>query len=723
MSLLSTKRIIIGVGALFLSLGVAGAVDAATTTKTSSGVVCTKVGTAGSDVLTGTAGKDVICGLGGNDTINALGGNDIIDGGVGNDVINAGDGNDTIYGGVGDDKLRGDAGNDTLNGDSGNDTETGGLGNDGLSGGLGDDSVSGGDGVDTLNGNDGTDVLSGDAGNDTENGGLGNDTLNGGVGDDALTGDDGNDTLNGNDGVDTFKGGAGNDTESGGAGNDNLEGGAGNDSIHGDQGNDRLLGDAGNDKIRGDQGDDGLIGGKGSDTLAGASGVPAQNERNLCEQDSNDTVTYCGFDNAAPWVESITLSKTRVDATSSAQTVLLTLHVTDGLMGVNAGFSQCAVMHESARSIEGSGEFRRISGDSIDGVYECTVTIGAGAAPGRWGISLTTWDLVGNHAEVDQMSDGKAFFGDPILDSTEDLWITNYGQGDVFSPRITDPIISATSIDTSNADTTIKVTMTITDDFSGVDGVTCGIGHKQIEFLDSIYGFGAGELKSGNSKSGTWECQIIVPKHAGQGKWTLTMDASDKTGKRYRLTSDPENPNAWIVDDIQSLYEPDPIISNGVNFFTQTGPGDDAPPLLKSITISETTINTSSKKQVITATITLGPEQFGIPEVKEFELIYEKTMAEFAMMDCPLSKTNKDKSTVFTCQVEVAVGSPKGPYQAMLLVYDSLGNRGDYRGNLCTGRWFDAATQEDLGKPGPVGVYNTDGKSGSSTNLNEGCAP
>ena len=52
------KRIVIGLGAALLSLGVATAVEAVTTTKTSSGVICTIVGTSGNNTLNGTAKKD-----------------------------------------------------------------------------------------------------------------------------------------------------------------------------------------------------------------------------------------------------------------------------------------------------------------------------------------------------------------------------------------------------------------------------------------------------------------------------------------------------------------------------------------------------------------------------------------------------------------------------------------------------------------------------------------
>lgn len=65
--------------------------------------VCTKTGTAGSDLLLGTAGADVLCGLGGDDLILGLGGNDILRGGNGKDLLIGGTGHNTLDGGPGQD--------------------------------------------------------------------------------------------------------------------------------------------------------------------------------------------------------------------------------------------------------------------------------------------------------------------------------------------------------------------------------------------------------------------------------------------------------------------------------------------------------------------------------------------------------------------------------------------------------------------------------------------
>ena len=857
-TLFTPKRVVIGIGALFLSLGVAGAVDAATTTKTSSGAVCTIVGTAGNDVLSGKTGNDVICGLGGNDTINGLGGNDIIDGGVGNDVINGGDGNDTIYGGVGDDKLRGDAGNDAvtgnagndtenggdgtdsllgsegtdvLSGDAGNDTENGGIGDDTINGGLGDDSLigdagndtenggdgvdiiqggdgndnllggagndsffgdggddtlAGGDGNDIVRGGDGTDTLSGDAGNDTEVGGLGNDTLNGGVGDDTLSGEagndkvsggDGTDTLSGNSGNDTLAGDAGNDTLGGGDGTDSVSGGVGDDSVNGDagndnlygndgtdainggdgndgvsgglgndsvngglgddtlsgnggndtigggdgndsltggDGNDRLLGEAGNDTMKGEAGNDGLIGGAGTDTLAGANGAPAQNERNLCERDVNDTVTYCGFDENAPYIVSADLEKTSVDSSVAAQTVVVTLHVTDELMGLE--YVGCSVIFEGARSFTGYDRGVRISGDAIDGVYTCKVTLPYGASTGRWGVNFDTRDRAGNLGLANQFTGYKNHSNLPeIMAQSPEHWITQTGPGDSESPRITNPVMNASNVDTSASSQTVVVEARITDDFTGVKRVQCAPRHGIAIDFNPGYGGAEATLKSGDSKDGIWTCSMKLPKGAGHGKWGVALFAWDGQGTYYSVESDMSDAHKWNVDDTALSYQAQPVtFDNAVNYFTQTGAGDDTLPEMISVTLDKETINTSSSDQVVNATVTLAAEQYGKPRFITFDVFSPSTMAEH-QAQCTLTTTNQDGSTVWNCRFTIGLGSPKGLHPMMIWLADDAGNRNEYRVDTNTNTWYTNFEDQD-GKIttirglnlGPIGVTNSD---------------
>ena len=77
------------------------------------GLVATKTGTNGRDVIAGTAGKDVIVGLSGNDTIRGLAGNDVLCGSAGRDTLIGGGGRDRLLGQAGRDICKGGPKKDT----------------------------------------------------------------------------------------------------------------------------------------------------------------------------------------------------------------------------------------------------------------------------------------------------------------------------------------------------------------------------------------------------------------------------------------------------------------------------------------------------------------------------------------------------------------------------------------------------------------------------------
>jgi hypothetical protein len=174
MSLMCPRPFLVAV-AVLLAASLIGMPPAAAKTRTSTGLVCTKVGTPRSDRIVGTAHRDVICGRGGHD---------IIIGGAGNDVIDGGPGTDSLSGGTGNDTLVGSAGDDVIDAGTGNDSISAGVGNDRVEGGAGNDRVTGSDGNDTVVGSDGNDVLQGGNGNDDLSGGAGVDVVDGGAGTD-----------------------------------------------------------------------------------------------------------------------------------------------------------------------------------------------------------------------------------------------------------------------------------------------------------------------------------------------------------------------------------------------------------------------------------------------------------------------------------------------------------------------------------------------------------
>ncbi len=586
---------------------------------------CTITGTSGDDVLEGTSGNDVICGKGGKDKIRAKAGKDIIYA----TLLQSASGKAVSAAGVR--KLADDA-EDT-----------------------GADDIDGGEGDDIIYGGSGNDVMTGGEGNDQIYGGAGNDVIGAGDGANSVTAGDGDDAITSGSGVDTVNAGAGDDSVESGAGNDTVDGGAG---------------------------DDGLIGGEGADTLRGADGTPAAGERNLCESDGLDTVTFCGFDTAAPYIRSASfVGGSTIDTSSGPVTKTVRMHVTDELMGTSS--VGCAVLFLNARTTALWNSAQKVSGTNRDGWWECDLIFVTGMQQGLYGLSVSTRDSSGANGFADQSrsmsgDDYKGHSNLPeIMDQTPSHWITQAGIGDARSARITNvrwdkSVITAADSSTSDADRTVIVTFHLSDDLSGVNWAQCGLIHPNVYDV-----FAWATFVSGTIKEGEWSCSLVLPKDAGTGKWGLRIGTSDNVGKQYSIGADMLTTNVWNVDDVESPTTVPDISGIGLNSFTQSGPGDDDKPLLTSVSMSRTSIDTSSSSQSVTVTLTVNEVLSGInltwplPEIRFFSSTNAQNVGS-----CSASRTGA--TTTLTCVVVFPLGTAPGNQMMSIMMTDNALNRSEY---------------------------------------------
>jgi len=496
-------------------------------------------------------------------------------------------------------------------------------------------------------------------------------------------------TIVGTSGNDVLKGTSKNDVICGLGGNDTIVGNAGKDTIDGGDGNDFINGGTGNDAILGGSGDDGMIGGAGSDDLSGSAGTPGENEHNTCDTDPLDTVTYCGFDESAPVVVTATPSRTTIDATTEAQSVTFTMRVTDDLMGTTA--VNCSYMLEGGgeTSYKGQGGGKKISGTGLDSTWTCTLTWAAGIRTGRYVIYFTRYDAVGNHLKS-TITDG------PVINQI------GRASGDQQSPRITDVTFDKSTVDTSESGTTITATIHATDDNLGVDSMWCRGLHGAYDGPTAS----TSHLVSGTRTDGTWTCSIYLAQGVGQGTWGLLIAVYDLAYKGYYISSDGSDSHRWTVDDPQSPGRDSPITFTGNNFFTQTGAGDDTAPVMTSVSLSKTTVNTSKASQPYTATIALF-DQSGIAD---FGLATSSpTTQAYNDGNCSQFSTDGRGNEVWKCQMQLPKGSQRGLHTFHGLFFDNNGNRVNFDVDVASGTWnFSAGgTNTSSNSIGPVGIMNS----------------
>jgi hypothetical protein len=534
---------------------------------------CTITITTSNTTVDGTANGDVICINADNVTVNALGGNDTIvdngtgniiylgdgndiydgtlgddstvDGGSGSDTITGTPGQDEISGGDGDDTLIGGESDDTISGGAGADNLEGDAGDDDLNGEVGDDDIDGGDGADTVDGGVGDDTLVGGASNDVMYGGDGTDNLSGDAGDDQISGDAGNDSLNGGDGSDTVNGGVGDDTLIGGSSSDVLTGGDGLDNLSGSAGDDLIYGEAGSDLLAGGDGDDVVVGGAGIDQLNGGSGL------NDCDYESGEALTStCIYDDAAPLVQSFSVSAANWDVTERSVAATLTLRISDQI-----GLKRATVVCSSQRgdgtdyvpvdaeivgtvvrnhAISGQISSSNIAGYPIDQNITLGLVIRQGLSPGAYGCVLEVTDLLNQTRTV-------------RYPATFTLQRTS-GTFDDEAPSVT-VVVTPQTLDSGIADNTVEFLITATDPNGPVTGnVACSVydggwyGLANLAWWDTnrIHDYGGGPGATAESRSATsvtFRVSVTVPKGRHPGTYSCGGYQRDSIGNRKMATS------------------------------------------------------------------------------------------------------------------------------------------------------------------------------------------
>jgi hypothetical protein len=477
--------------------------------------------------------------------------NDILVGTAHRDVICGLGGNDRISGRGGNDVIGGGAGNDVIHSGSGNDRISGRGGNDIIDGGAGNDVIHSGSGKDRISGRGGDDIIASGVDNDVVDGGSGNDAVVGGAGKDSLTGSAGDDHLAGASGMDTISGEAGGDVQSGGKGDDLLRGAGGDDVI------------------TGAEGDDDLGGGPGADDVDGGAGF------NVCDApgEPDDHQVRCVVDTAPPVVGNLSATPATVDVSEAAQTVTLEAHVTDDT---------------GVKSVQIGNAATLISGTTRDGIWATTIRVPRYLSPGPRDVEVFVGDRVGRWSDT-TIADA---YG--VIDTDPDRQM----------PVLQSITLDKTAVDVRTAPQSITAKIHVTDDLAGPTNLTLCPAHS---FPTGTPAFrqagGCQSMKraSGDATDSTWQATYVVPKGAPSGTWNFEVWISDAAGNF-------DNDFWFGPDEIAAMgptHEPRyHAILDGGGVFTVQGTAQDLDaPVLTSLTLSPSAVDTSTGAVQVTADI------------------------------------------------------------------------------------------------------------------------
>ncbi len=212
-------------------------------------------------------------------------------------------------------------------------------------------------------------------------------------------------------------------------------------------------------------------------------------------------------DTQPPVLEDFSFYPSTIDVSNSDVNVTITLHITDNFSGCHDNL----VKFKSPGGLNRNGFAYLVSGDSLDGIYEGTVTIPQYSEPGEWKVNLIFLNDNLNNFTYYYTSDLENLNFPTILSVTSTIY-------DITAPVLEDFSFYPSTIDVSNSDVNVTITLHITDNFSGC--------HDNLVKFKSPGGLnrnGFAYLVSGDSLDGIYEGTVTIPQYSEPGEWKVNL--------------------------------------------------------------------------------------------------------------------------------------------------------------------------------------------------------
>ena len=270
------------------------------------------------------------------------------------------------------------------------------------------------------------------------------------------------------------------------------------------------------------------------------------------------TNTAADSDTTPPQISAFSITPNEINTESADQTVTATMTITDdqaGLAtegdnppynGISSSGSQMSLVPLTGTQCT-AGFLQRISGTDMDGVYTATLPLMKSCRAGVWHVgNLDLRDKLGNDAALNAAA-LEAKFGAGCASVTNTATLSD-GQ----APQVTAFSITPSEVNAEAASQTVTVTVTLTDDMTGVASLgDCppingfNFGESQITIAPLI-GFqtASGSLTrvSGTDTNGVYTTTLTLPQGSKVGIWQVSdLSLRDKIGNRVDLDANALN--------------------------------------------------------------------------------------------------------------------------------------------------------------------------------------
>ena len=224
-----------------------------------------------------------------------------------------------------------------------------------------------------------------------------------------------------------------------------------------------------------------------------------------------ELVVNGGPDLAPPELVEFSFNPTSIDVSAGAQTLTLNLRITDALSGFE--FGNFLFLSPSGQQVISGGYNapHRVSGDSLDGLYQASASVPRFSEAGNWRvIQIFLRDSVGNStvlSEADLLNRG----------FTTQLHVISNPQ-DITAPNLTQFGFAPATIDTSTASQSVTLTLRITDDLSGFEFGNFLFLSPSGQQVNSG-GYNNPHRISGDAFDGVYEVTTTFPQFSEVGTW------------------------------------------------------------------------------------------------------------------------------------------------------------------------------------------------------------
>ncbi|MBC8085994.1 MAG: hypothetical protein H7Z40_01915, partial [Phycisphaerae bacterium] len=290
-----------------------------------------------------------------------------------------------------------------------------------------------------------------------------------------------------------------------------------------------------------------------------------------------------------PILVNFSFAPTSIDVSSTAQTVAVTMQVTDDLSGV----SSVSVNFRSPNGLQTlSGFATRTAGTAFDGVWVANVVIPPFSEAGNWTVfNVFVQDRVGNSSSANAAVLNSRGF--PTL-----LLVNSIS--DTQAPAVVGIAVAPVGADVSLADQPIQIGLQVTDNLSGVTFAPCTASQSFNFFAVILQSPSRAQFRylsastftliAGTAANGTWSSTVTMPRYSEAGTWTIqSVTVRDCAGNTRFL-----NQTQLAAAGLQIAL---PVLAS---------PTDVQAPTLTGLAFSPIAINTSTGNQSVTVQLAIS---------------------------------------------------------------------------------------------------------------------